>query len=106
MPHRELRTQEETELWKEKNKNKNRGNESGEETIWEMEKESEGQRKWEKISVYENCLWDKHKMFVKKITIWDAVEVDLGVYVEGECVCMYVCVYRHTCPCTGKSALD
>lgn len=33
MPHRELRTQEETELWKEKNKNKNRGNESGEETI-------------------------------------------------------------------------
>jgi len=32
MPHRELRTREETELWKGKKK-KNRGKESGEETI-------------------------------------------------------------------------
>ena len=52
-PQRELRTRGETELRKKKKK-KNRKRESEEETIWEMERESEGQRKWEKSL----CAWE------------------------------------------------
>ena len=98
MPQRELRTREETELWKKKKK-KNRKREWGRDNM----RDGKRIRGTEKVREKSLCMRIAYETNIRYLWKRSQYETEWRwgrVCVWGRGMC--VCVYRHMCPCTGK----